>query len=72
MILLTDRKPEHWLPGKSTLLCCGRAGGNIAVTNARIKEKKVLIEVASFSDTPVKVQLKANSALQNSFEFAPG
>jgi hypothetical protein len=71
-ILLTDRKPEHWLPGKSTLLCCGRAGGNIAVTNARIKEKKVLIEVASFSDTPVKVQLKANSALQNSFELAPG
>ena len=72
IILVTDRVPDNFTPDRATLLSCGRAGGNVAITAAGIREGRVLLETASFSDTPSEVELKVNSKLLEKFTLAPG
>ena len=72
IILVTDRIPEGFKPDRVTLLSCGRAGGNVAITAAGIREGRVLLETASFSDTAHDVVLKVNSKVLEKFTLAPG
>ena len=72
IILVSDRIPPGGTPEDVTLICCGRAGENFAITAADVKENRVLLEAGSFSDVKRTLHFKVNGKTFETFELAPG
>lgn len=67
IVMVTDRLPGSFRKGKWTLLLSGTKGDNIALSNARMKGERILLEISSFADREMNVQLKVNDQLLESF-----
>lgn len=67
VVIVSDRIPENCSPGSVTLLAAGTPGDNLAITNARIKGGRILLEIQSFALRTMQAQLKINGRTLESF-----